>query len=33
MDAGVRGIETDLRDARGERPPPEPLQPRGYVLQ
>ncbi|MDG2525294.1 bestrophin family ion channel [Stenotrophomonas sp. HITSZ_GD] len=33
LDALVRGIEIDLRDALGERPLPEPLQPRDYVLQ
>jgi len=33
LDALVRGIEIDLRDALGERPLPEPLLPRDYVLQ
>ncbi len=33
LDALVRGIEIDLRDALGEHPLPEPLQPRDYVLQ
>ncbi|MCW4454398.1 hypothetical protein OK348_06275 [Flavobacterium sp. MXW15] len=33
LDALVRTIEIDLLDALGERPLPEPLQPRDYVLQ
>jgi len=33
LDALARGIEIDLRDALGERPLPEPLQPRQYLLQ
>ena len=33
LDALVRGIEIDLRDALGEQPLPEPLQPRHYLLQ
>lgn len=33
LDALVRTIEIDLLDVLGERPLPEPLQPRGYLLQ
>ena len=33
LDAMVRTIEIDQRDALGERPLPEPLLPQGYLLQ